>query len=65
MVCASDTPNKLFTPKHYNQMNTCYIIDDDYYSISVLSGYIAKFDTLKLMGSSLNPLQGVYDINNL
>jgi DNA-binding LytR/AlgR family response regulator len=44
-------------------MNTCYVIDDDYYSIKVLSGYIAKMPDLKLIGSSLSPLQAIHDIN--
>jgi len=44
-------------------MFTCYIIDDQKFSIEYLSGYIQKMPTLSLIGSNKNPLEAVREIN--
>lgn len=43
---------------------TCYIIDDEIYSIQRLKDYIKKIPELELIGSYTNPLLALTDIQN-
>jgi len=43
-------------------MTNCYVIDDEEHAIDTIVGYINRFPGLNLIGSSINPLQGINDI---
>jgi two-component system LytT family response regulator len=43
-------------------MLSCYIIDDESHAVELLTDYIGKTPTLKLAGSSLDPIAGLHHI---
>jgi DNA-binding LytR/AlgR family response regulator len=45
-------------------MNTCYLIDDEEHAIDTLVGYINRFPSLNLVGTSINPLEAIDEITN-
>jgi len=45
-------------------MTNCYVIDDEEHAIDTIVNYINRFPGLNLIGSSINPLQGIHDVRN-
>lgn len=43
---------------------TCYIVDDEFHAIEILTDFIAKTTGLELMGSSTKPLKALEEISS-
>lgn len=43
---------------------TCYIVDDEFHAIEILSSFIIKTDGLELVGSSTKPLKALEEISS-
>lgn len=43
-------------------MIKCYIIDDEQPAIKIIENYLKRFPTLKLIGTSTNPIHGIEEV---